>query len=236
MEGISPWMILAILACYGLVGLSILLAVVSAGFLIARRRNPALKLFASAVLSLAIGGALFPLAMMGERDDWWPLMIAFALGLALAGIGPFVAMRRDPGSYPAALACSVASAAFVVRPLMTYGYDTWLRGFLIAGPSIALGVVGLAIALRRLEEPRSRKQMLSALALVNLTVFLLALVNSQTPSGIIYIDDPNIIVAKEQFSDLAMNTHWRWVLAAVAGSATLSAAFFSTWSRGRGRA
>jgi hypothetical protein len=236
MEGISPWMILAILACYGLAGLSILLAVVSAGFLIAGRRDRALKLFASAVLSLAIGCASFPLAMMGERDEWWPLMIAFALGLALAGIGQFVAMRREVSSYPAALACSVASAAFVAHPLMTYGYGTWLRGLLIAGPSIALGVVSLAIALRRLEKPRSRKQMLSVLALVNLTVFLLALVNSMTSSKVIYVDNPNVIVAKEQFSDLVTNTHWRWVLPAVAASATLSAAFFSTWSRGHGRA
>jgi hypothetical protein len=81
-EGISLWMVLALMAAYGLAGLSILLAVVSVGFLIARRRYQALKLFAGAVLCLASGGAFFPLAFTGETDAWWILMYAFAAGLA----------------------------------------------------------------------------------------------------------------------------------------------------------
>jgi hypothetical protein len=234
LEGISPWMVLALMAAYGLTGLSIPLAVVSVGFLIARRRYQALKLFAGAVLCLAIGGAFFPLAFTGETDAWWILMYAFAAGLALAGIGQFLAAVRNPRSYPAALICSAASAAFVPGPLMTHGYGTWLRAILIAGPSILLGLASIAIAMKCLEQPRSRKQLSLVLVPVNLTVFLLALVNLRTQSVILFVRDPLLIIAQEQFSDLITNTHWRLVFTALTASALLSVAFFLIWSLRRG--
>jgi hypothetical protein len=196
MEGISPWMVLALMVVYGLTGLSILLAVVSVGFLIARRWHQALKLFSAAVLALSIGGAHFPLAFTGELDALWILMYAFAAGLTLAGIGQFVAARRNPTSYPASLICSAASAAFVPGPLMTYGYGTWLRGILIAVPCIFLGLASLTIAIRGLEKPRSRRQLSLVLVLVNLTVFLLALVNFRTQSGTVFVHEPGIIVVQ----------------------------------------
>ncbi len=230
MEGISPWMVLALMAAYGLTGLSILLAVVSVGFLIARQRYQALKLFAGAVLALSIGGALFPLALTGETDAWLVLMYAFAVGLVLAGIGQFVAARRNPRSYPAALACSAASAAFIPGPLMTYGYGTWLRGILIAGPCVLLGLASLAIAIKSPEQPRSRKRLFWTLVLVNLTVFLLALINLRTHSVTLFVLDPQVIVAQEQLSDLITNTNWRLVFTALTASALLSLAFFLIWS------
>ena len=234
MEGISPWMVLALMVGYGLTGLSALLAVVSVGFLIARRWHQSLKLFAAAVLALSIGGALFPLAFTGETDAWWFLTYAFAAGLVLAGIGQFVAARRNSRSYPAALICSAASAAFVPNPLMTHGYGTWLRGILIAGPSILLGLASIAIAIKCQEQPRSRKQLSLVLVLVNLTVFLLALVNLRTQSVILFVRDPQVIIAQEQFSDLITNTHWRLVFTALTASALLSIAFFLVWSLRRG--
>jgi hypothetical protein len=235
MEGISPWMVLALMTAYGLTGLSILLAVVSVGFLIARRWHQALKLFASAVLALSIGGALFPLAFTGETDAWWILMYAFAAGLALAGLGQFVAARRNSRSYPAALICSAASAAFIPGPLMTYGYGTWLRGILIAGPSIILGLASLTIAIREMEKPRSRRQLFLVLILVNLTVFLLALVNFRTQSGTVFVHDPDVIVVQEQLSDLITNTHWSLVFTALIASTLLSATFYLIWSLRRPR-
>jgi hypothetical protein len=234
MEGISRWMVLALMVGYVLTGLFVLLALVSVGFLIARRWHQTLKLFSAAVLALSIGGAHFPLAFTGEHDAMWSLMYAFATGLALAGIGQFLAARRNPRSYPAALICSAASAAFVPGPLMTYGYGTWLRGILIAGPCILLGLASVAIAIKSLEQPRSRKQLSLVLVLAILTVFLLALVNLRTQSVILFVRDPQVIIAQEQFSDLITNTHWRLVFTALTASALLSVAFFLIWSLRRG--
>jgi MFS family permease len=230
MEGISPWMVLALMVGYVLFGVSVLLAVVSLGFLIARRWHQALKLFSAAVLALTLGGALFPVAFTGELDSWRIRMYAFAAGLVLAGIGQFVSARRNPRSYPASFICSTASVGFVAGPLMTYGYGTWLRGILIGGPCILLGLAGLVIAIRNLEKPRSLRQLFLVLVLVNLTVFLLALVNLRTRSVILFVCDPQVIVAQEQLSDLITNTHWRLAFTFLMASALLSAAFFLIWS------
>jgi hypothetical protein len=224
MEGINSLMILALLAFYGLGGLFLLLLLVSIGLRLAGNKPVALKVFASSVLCLSLGSASFPLALAAERSEWWQLMVAFSVGLALAGIGQFITAIRHPPSYRLALMCSMASAAFVAQPLITYGYHNWLRGLLIGGPSVLLGMASIRIGLSRWEWPDTRKGTLLLLGLVNLTVVLLAIVNLHPYSGIIYISGPNEFNVKDQIMDLGTNTMWWWVIAATAGSILITSA------------
>lgn len=234
MEGISPWVLLAVFVGYGLAGVSLLLVMVAVGFLLACRPYQALRLFAAAVLTLAVSAALFTLVVPGPGE--WLRFVGFALaaGLLLAGIGQFVAALRNPRYYPAALICSVTSSAFAGGHLTTFNH-TWLRGLLIAGPCLLLGAASLKIALGQHGKPgpRSREHILSILVLMNLTVFLLALAYAQMDSILIYVDNDNVIVAKEQIADLVTNTHWKPVFATLAVSAMVSAIIFVFWSSRR---
>ena len=216
-------------------GVSLLLAVVAVGFLLARRNSQALNLFSAAVLALATAAALFTPVLLSGLDSLWVLGYAFAAGLLLAGMGQCIAALRNPNRYPAALVCSVASGAFVVGPVTIFGLNTWLRGILIAVPCLLLGAASLTIALRHHVKPglRFQKHILSILVLINLTVFFLALAYGQTGERIIYVDDVNVIIIKEQVADLIANTHWRWVLAAITGSVLSSATYSVLWSRRR---
>jgi hypothetical protein len=59
MEGIPGWWLLALLVCYGLMGLSLLPAFAAGVLLLARRPQLALRLFATALLCEAVAWAVF---------------------------------------------------------------------------------------------------------------------------------------------------------------------------------
>jgi len=66
-------------------------------------------------------------------------------------------------------------------------------------------------------QPRSRKRILLTLGLVNLTVFITA---------IVYLTTDDQIVEDNVLSDLVTNTHWEWVFALLAVSALISVALY----------
>jgi hypothetical protein len=214
-----------VLAAYGLAGASFLLLLMAAGFLIARRWDRALKLFASALLALSLSAAISVPLLVGQ-GKWIALNAAFALSLHLAGIGQFVAALRKPGSYPSALLYSAVAAAFVVGPIPAFGIRTVLRGVLIAVPSLLIAAASIMTAFRDKPLPR-----LVAFLLVNLTLFLLAFAFAQTDDYILIVDDPERFVVKEQIDDLVRNTRWAWLFAASACSTLVSTAFVLTRRR-----
>jgi hypothetical protein len=198
---------------------------VAAGFLIARRWDRALKLFASALLALSLSAAISVPLLVGQGESM-ALNAAFALSLHLAGIGQFVAALRNPRSYPSALLYSAVAAAFVVGPIPAFGISTVLRGVLIAVPSLLIAAASIMTAFRDKPQPR-----LVAFLLVNLTLFLLAFAYAQTDDYILFVDDPERFVVKEQIDDLVRNTHWAWLFAATACSTLVSTAFVLTRRR-----
>jgi hypothetical protein len=120
-EGIPGWFLFAVLVIYGLMGLSLLPALAAIGFLLARRPQQALTLFATALLCEAVAWAAFCFLIFGM----WDLRgMGLCLILLLAGAGQFLAALRSPRTY--AVALGFAAGAVVVR---------------VAGTSIGYGVL-----------------------------------------------------------------------------------------------
>jgi len=135
-EGINPWIVIAVYALFGLMALSLVPALAAVALLLIykfegftdeeraatkeRVRKQALRLFAAALLCEALVWAAFCIVL-----EWPHLRLLnglIALSLLLAGSGQFVAAVRSPRTY--AVALGFAAGAVVV---------------LVAGTSIQFG-------------------------------------------------------------------------------------------------
>jgi hypothetical protein len=236
-EGIPGWVLLSILAAYGLAGVSLLLAVVAGGLLFGGQPQQARKLFAAAFLGMAVAAALMATAVWSGDDfrGWRALILLLILGLLLAGTGQFVAAFRNPRIYAAALGTAASSLTFAAAPLAFVGIDSAIRLGLCAVSCLLLAVASLMIALSsrpsydrqgRAERPaaRSWKGMILTLGLINLAVF---------NAAVVYLVPSDRILFEDDLPGLLANTHWEWVFAVLAASALISTIFFVSWSSKR---
>jgi hypothetical protein len=170
-EGMPGWLVLAVFACYGLMGLSLLPAFAAGVLLLARRPQQALKLFATALLCEAVVWAAWCFligwyaltrlsemtAVGGESEAGFLIgwSVLTGLSLLLAGSGQFVGALRSPRTYAMALAFAVAAVLVqVAQTPIVYRLGLsppreW-TGMPVAVRALALPVTSLALAVTSL--------------------------------------------------------------------------------------
>jgi hypothetical protein len=116
-EGISPWLFVAVFALYGLMALSVVPALAAVALLVSHRPRQALRLFAAALLCEAVVWAAFCFLLGRFR---LPIVLT-GLSLLLAGSGQFVAALRSPRTYAVTLGLA-AGAVLVTMVGTSIGY------------------------------------------------------------------------------------------------------------------
>src|SRR5262249_55490039 len=129
---------------FGLPAVSLLLAGVACGCLLAGRPKQAAKSFAPVPLIWAVSVPLFG-TVFGERFNKNPPLptLLFVLILLLAGAGQFIAAFRGPRTYAVALGCAVVSIALLVKSVL---FGSFPENSTVA-LSLPLAVASLTIAL-----------------------------------------------------------------------------------------
>jgi hypothetical protein len=116
-EGISPWLFVAVFALYGLMALSVVPALAAVALLLTDRPRQARRLFAAALLCEAVVWAAFCFLL-----GWFSLPVGLTgLSLLLAGSGQFVGALRSPRTYAVTLGLA-AGAVLVIAAGTPIGY------------------------------------------------------------------------------------------------------------------
>jgi hypothetical protein len=219
-------------------GIALALAVVAAWFWFIGRTQRSLDAFAAALMVAFVSSALMVFGVVlnirREFDSAWPNLVG--LGLGSIGVGQYVRARRGPQAYALALGWVAGFVALGSIPLHLWGMDLALASYIMAFASVLLAVASLGIEIRRnsvivprgtesrAAGPRSRKRTLLMLCLVNLPVFIAAIIGGDLARN-------ESILLENKASQLVVNTNWAAVFAVLSVSALISTALLVCQSK-----